>query len=73
MKLLLWLYRSYVNNKGLMPLMMRITLHGKRINFATQILIEQKAWDKNKQRVKRTGDLTHKHNRYIGQLKDPCA
>ncbi len=33
MKILFWLYKSRVNKKGLTPVMMRITIGSKRINY----------------------------------------
>ena len=69
MKVLLWLYRSHINTKGLIPVMMRIIINNKRINFPTQITIEEKNWDKNKQSIKGSDDLTLKYNRYLTSLK----
>lgn len=47
MNILFWLYKSKMNKKGLAPIMMRISLDGKRINFPTQIEVEETQWDKD--------------------------
>jgi len=48
MKTLFWLYKSRLNKKGLIPVMMRITLNSNRINFPTGIEIEESFWDKDR-------------------------
>lgn len=37
MNILFWLYKSRMNKKGLSPLMMRITIEGKRAEVITPI------------------------------------
>jgi len=69
MKVLFWLYKSKVSKKGLTPIMMRITLKGERINFPTQISIEEKQWDKGRLQIKGTDELTIKYNQYLLNLK----
>ena len=69
MKLLFWLYKAKKNKKGLMPIMMRITLNDQRINFPTQITIEEKAWVQDKQLIKDSGELSQKYNQYLLNLK----
>ncbi|HWJ30359.1 MAG TPA: Arm DNA-binding domain-containing protein, partial [Flavisolibacter sp.] len=68
MKILFWLYRSHKNSKGLMPLMMRITCK-ERINLPTQINIEEKAWDTERQQIKGNSDLVKKYNRHLLTLR----
>lgn len=70
MKLLFWLYKSKINKKGLMPIMMRITLYGQRINFPTHISTEEKTWDKDKQEIKGNTELNNKYNQYLLNLKN---
>jgi site-specific recombinase XerD len=69
MKLLFWLYRAKKNKKGLMPIMMRITLLRQRINFPTQISIQEKEWDKDRQHIKGDTELINKYNQYLLTLK----
>jgi site-specific recombinase XerD len=69
MKLLFWLYRSQVSKKGLMPLIMRITVDSKRVNFPVQISIEEKTWDKDKQRIRGNDELTNRYNQFLISLK----
>lgn len=42
MTVLFWVYKSRINNNGQCPIMMRITLNGKRNNFSTNQFIEIK-------------------------------
>lgn len=49
--------------------MMRITLKGERINFPTQISIEEKQWDKGRLQIKGADELTIKYNQYLLSLK----
>src|SRR5688572_18749293 len=69
MKVLFWLYKSHINKKGLSPVMMRITILGQRINFPTSICIEEKAWDKDKQQIKKSNDLSPKYNQLLLNFK----
>ncbi|HEU4472934.1 MAG TPA: Arm DNA-binding domain-containing protein [Flavisolibacter sp.] len=69
MKVLFWLYKSKVSKKGLTPIMMRITLKGERINFPTQISVEEKQWDKGRSQIKGADELTIKYNQYLLNLK----
>jgi site-specific recombinase XerD len=69
MKILLWLYKSKINKKGLSPIMMRITLKGQRINFPTHVSTEEKNWDVHKQQIKGGDELTKKYNHYLLNLK----
>ncbi|MCU7551800.1 site-specific integrase [Chitinophagaceae bacterium LB-8] len=65
MNILFWLYKSRMNKKGLAPIMMRISLEGKRINFPTQIEIEETQWDKDRQKVKGSNDLVKAYNKQL--------
>lgn len=69
MKILFWLYRSHTTAKGLVPLMMRVTINGYRINMPTQINLNDKAWDKDKQQVKGSDELSRKYNQFLLTLK----
>jgi site-specific recombinase XerD len=69
MKLLFWLYKAKKNKKGLMPLMMRITLGGQRVDFPTQITIEESTWLHDRQEMKDNNELTRKYNQYLLNLK----
>jgi site-specific recombinase XerD len=69
MKLLFWLYKAKKNKKGLMPLMMRITLDGQRVNFPTQITVEESTWLHDRQEMKDNSELTHKYNQYLLNMK----
>jgi site-specific recombinase XerD len=69
MHVLLWLNKSKINSRGLIPLMMRITINGNRINFTTPIAIEEKSWNKNKQSIKGEDKLIEKYNQYLFTLK----
>jgi len=69
MRVLFWFYKSHTNKKGLAPIMMRITLNGQRINFPTQVNIEERQWDKNKQQVKGNDELAKRYNLFLLNLK----
>ena len=69
MKLLFWLYKSQANRKGQCPVMMRITINGSRTNFPTQLSIEEKSWDHDRQHVKGNDDLTRKYNQHLLTMK----
>ena len=49
--------------------MMRLSLDGKRINFPTHIDIEEHLWDKDRQRVKGSSELSVAFNKRLLQLK----
>ena len=69
MKILFWLYKAKTNVKGLIPIMMRITINQNRINFTTPISIEEKSWNKSKQSIKGDSKLIEKYNQYLLTLK----
>ena len=57
MNILFWIFKSRINKKGLCPIMLRITLKGKRINIVTGIEIEPMLWNTDKQKVKGNSEL----------------
>ncbi len=69
MNILFWLYKSRINHRGLCPIMLRITLKGKRINVVTGIEIEPIQWDTDKQKVKGNSELHQVYNKQLLQLK----
>lgn len=69
MNILFWLYKSRLNKNGLSSVMMRISLEGKRINFPTNIEVEETHWCRDKQQVKGNGDLTKAYNKQLLVLK----
>jgi len=69
MKILLWLYKSKIDSKDLIPIMMRITLNGERVNFPTHINIEEKAWDITRQSIKGSNELIKKYNQHLFMLR----
>lgn len=62
MTILFWLYRSRINKSGTAPIMMRITINGKRISFSTNIFVNPASWDQNKQKLKGSSSLTKEYN-----------
>ncbi len=48
--------------------MLRITLNGQRINIPTHISVEEKAWDKDKQRIEGNDELTRQYNNTLRTL-----
>ncbi|GAC1420645.1 MAG: hypothetical protein NVS9B7_01510 [Flavisolibacter sp.] len=52
-----------------MPIMLRITIYGKRINLPTNIWCLEKSWDKNKQAIKGNSDLILKFNQLFQTVK----
>ncbi len=69
MKILFWYNRVKTNKKGVAPIMIRITIDGKRLNISTNIEIEEKYWDQNHQSIKGNSDLIDKYNQYLVYLK----
>jgi site-specific recombinase XerD len=69
MNILFWLYKSRLNKKGLAPVMMRVSVEGKRVNFPTNIEITEGQWDKDKQRVKGSNELSTAYNKQLLILK----
>jgi site-specific recombinase XerD len=65
MTILFWLYRSRINKTGTVPIMMRITVNGKRISFTTKLFVEPTAWDQDKQRIKGNSPLTIEYNKLL--------
>lgn len=68
MTILYWLYKSRTNKNGLNPVMMRISIDGKRVNFSTGIKIEGKNWDSSRQRVKGANAIAEKYNNILLSL-----
>ena len=68
MHLLFWIYKSRINRNGEAPIMIRITINSERISFTTNIFIELKLWDKDKQRIKGNSSLIKEYNRALMNL-----
>lgn len=67
--LLFWLNKSKKNKLGLSPVYVRISVNGKRTNFASSYVIPQECWDSKKQRVKGNGDQALQVNNFIDLTK----
>ena len=52
LKILFWLYRSKLNEKGLAPIYMRLTIASKRTELATGHFASPLKWDVKKGEVK---------------------
>ncbi|MDP1809797.1 MAG: site-specific integrase [Sediminibacterium sp.] len=69
LNLLFWLNKSKKNKQGLTPVYVRISVKGKRTNFASSYIIPQECWDSKKQRAKGNGDLAIQVNNFIDTAK----
>jgi hypothetical protein len=69
MKILFWLYKSRINVKGKSPVMMRITINNKRIDFNTSIEVPKEKWDQQDQRVRGKDSLALQYNKIFSTLR----
>ncbi len=69
MNILFWLYRSRTNKAGYAPIMMRITVEGKRVSFSTNLSVLAEKWDTQKQRIKGARQLVTEQNRLLQTLQ----
>ena len=58
-----------MNRQGLMPVYVRISKNGERINFASNLNIPQEGWDSKKQRAKGHNSLSVELNNYIDKIR----
>lgn len=68
MTILFWIYKSRCNRLRESPVIMRITINGKRTEITTNISIAVDLWDKDKQRVKGNTTLTKEYNNNLLNL-----
>lgn len=72
MKVLFWINKCRVNQKGEAPLMLRVTHQGKRTNVSTEIRVVPDQWDNLRQRVKGNSDLSKEINQLLQTQKTNC-
>jgi Phage integrase SAM-like domain/Arm DNA-binding domain len=70
MTILFWLYKSRAGITGEVPIMMRITIDGKRVSFSTDLSIDPKSWDQPKQRIKGASPLVREMNNTLANLNN---
>ncbi len=68
MHILLWVFKSRVNQSGESAIRLRITLNGKRTEVSTNIAVDLQSWDKNKQRIKGNSPLVKEYNQALLNL-----
>lgn len=68
-RLLLWLYKSKINSKGLAPLFLRITIDGQKTEISIGISIAIKQWDAKKGHIKGNNEEARELNKKLGLLK----
>lgn len=68
-RLLLWLYKSKVNKKGLAPLFLRVTIDGQKAEISTGVSLPLKLWDAKKGLIKGHGDEAKELNKKVAILK----
>ena len=69
MRVLLWLYRAKENKHGEAPIYVRITVNGKREQFATGCYASPSTWDKEKQRIRGRGDKSKAINNQLSAIR----
>jgi hypothetical protein len=52
MTILFWLYKSRASKTVEVPIMMRISMDGKRVSFSTDLFTDPKSWDQGRQKIK---------------------
>jgi len=68
-RLLFWLYRSKISNKGVAPVFLRITIEGQKTEVSTGVNIQPKLWDTKKAIIKGTGVEIKEMNKRLEALK----
>lgn len=69
MRLLYFLYQSRMNKNGQVPVYIRITISGKREQFATGLFINPSSWNSSKQRVRGRNDLSASLNETLSRIE----
>ena len=69
LKILFWLYRSKLNEKGLAPIYMRLTITGKKTEIATGHFAKPEKWDTQKGIVKGKGEDVNQINQALSLFK----
>ncbi len=65
----LFLHKSRVNRKGLSPVLLRITIDGKRESISTGVSIKAEDWDDINCLIKGNTPLIHNQNHLINSLR----
>ena len=65
MKLLFWMNASRPNRHGHTPILMRITISGKRTELNTNISVPRDTWDGRAQMVTGNGSLVKEYNKTL--------
>ena len=69
LKILFWLYRSKMNEKGLAPIYLRLTIAGKKTEIATGHFARPEKWDTKKGEVRGKHEEANQINQSLGILK----
>ncbi|MCT4587307.1 MAG: site-specific integrase [Carboxylicivirga sp.] len=68
MKLIFWLVKNKVDTKKEVPIYCRITIDGKRAEFATGLRVKESDFDVKKKRIKGSNKLSEKYNRRLEEI-----
>lgn len=69
MKLLIWIDKSKTTVQNKVPLLLRITIDGKRLNINTTVYVGISEWDQAKQKVKGNSEVAKSANKTIDTFK----
>lgn len=69
MHILFWIFKSRINRSGQVPIIMRITLNGKRTELSTNLFIDPQIWDTHKQRIRGNTPIIKEYNNTISNLR----
>lgn len=69
-RLLFWLYKSKINNKGLAPIFLRLTISGLKTEISTGVSIPLKSWDSKKSVIKGASTEVKELNKSLEALKN---
>jgi site-specific recombinase XerD len=68
-RVLLWLYKSKANSKGLAPLFMRLTVNGTKTEISSGLQVSAKSWNSNTGAIRGSSGEAKEMNKRIGLLK----
>jgi Arm DNA-binding domain len=68
LKILTWLYKSKVNSKGEAPILIRLSIGGKKTEISTGKFIEISSWDTTNSIVKGKDKLAKQVNEDITSI-----
>ncbi len=66
-KVLFWLRRTKINNRGLAPLMLRLSFQNKRVDKATGYFVNPDQWNSTKQYLKGNNEKAKELNEWVNQ------